>query len=783
MRAAFALLWLLIAAAAVAHVGTVLWQGLPLDTDLMALLPVEEQDSGLQDAKARMAREVSQRVVILAGHADRGEARAAAQALRDGLMAAGVLKDSGDVPAAEALRRLGQTYFPHRDGLLSAADRQSLMDGQADRLLRRAMSQIYGVGGMADGRLLAADPFLLLPAFLADLPVPASRLTQDDGWPSVSEGGKTWVLVTGRLTGEAFALAEQDRFITAFNRLRDDVSARRPGLEILRLGAVFYAEAGARQAMEESSVIGTVSLAGSVLLILVVFRTLSPLLLSLLALGAGMAVAVSVSLLIFGRLHAAAMMFGAGLVGVAVDYSLHYFGQVFAGRDDPHDRLRHVMTGLVLGLITTLVGYGALALSPLPGLRQVAVFSAAGLIGSFAAVLLWFPFLDRSRPRSMAAPLHLFSTALWQFWDKRSLTPVRWSLAALVLAAAAWGTIRLTVDDDVRRQQALDPALAAEQARLQRLIGIEGSGQFFLVRAGDTETALRQEEALGDRLDQLKAEGALGGWRSPARFAPSAQRQQENAQWVAQRLERPHLAAFRAAIGMGEPPAQIRAEVPLALQDILETGAVPMLSALILGEGVHMVALDTPRDLPRLAGAADGLPGVRFVDPTADLTSLLGTYRHRALWLIAVSAALIAPLLVWRYGLRGALHTLIPSAAALFLTPPLLAVMGLPFTFFGAMGLVLLLSISVDYGLFCAEANGNRDPVTVLATWLATLTTALSFGLLAFSQVPAVRSFGAVMLVGITLAVILAPVAGKARPRRAVVPWFANGKSCKKAAS
>lgn len=772
MRMVLALLLALITGAATVHVGLSVWHGLPLDTDLMALLPGEERDAGLQQAKTRMTHEVSQRIILLVGHDDGEQARAAAKVLHDGLIAAGVMRDAGDVPAAEALQRLGAVYMPHRASLLSDADRLVLESGEGQRLVRRAMSQIYGVGSVADSRLLAADPFLLLPAFLASLPVPSSRLTMQDGWLGTVEDGKHWILVSGRLADEAFALAAQEQFMASFGQLWDGLRSATPNLEILRLGAVFYAEAGARQAIDESSRIGTISLVGSVLLIVLVFRRAAPLLLSLLALGAGMVLAMSVSLLLFGQLHVASLMFGAALIGVAVDYSLHYFGQVFSRQSDPYQRLIHVLPGMVLGLITTLVGYAAMALSPLPGLRQIAMFSGAGLIGAFAAVALWVPWFDRAPLRRMPGPLHAFATAVQYLWDRQSLAPLRWLAILSVLALAGWGAMHLSVDDDVRRQQALDPVLAGEQARLQELIGIEGSGQFFLIRATTVEAALQLEEQLGQRLNQLVREGHLAGWRSPARFVPSLQRQQTDADLIRDRLAAPYLASFGATIGMAEPRLAIPSEDGLLLSDLIQTGALPMVATLISGEGSHIVALDNPRDLVRLAVAAEGLPGVRFVDPTADLTSLLGAYRSRALWLIVITAALMAPFLIWRYGLRGALFLMLPAAAALLLTPALLAVVGLPFTFFSAMGMVLLLSLGMDYGLFCAEAEGNHDPVTLLATWLTTLTTVLSFGLLAFSKVPAVQSFGAVLLVGVTLAAILAPLAGRARARREFIPWI-----------
>jgi predicted exporter len=121
------------------------------------------------------------------------------------------------------------------------------------------------------------------------------------------------------------------------------------------------------------------------------------------------------------------------------------------------------------------------------------------------------------------------------------------------------------------------------------------------------------------------------------------------------------------------------------------------------------------------------------------------------------------PMLIWRYGGRSALRVMAPSVAAVALAPSLAALMGVGFTFFNAMALVLVLSIGVDYSVFCRETSGVRKPVTMLAVALAALSSLLSFGLLALSRVFAVHAFGVTMLIGISLAFLLAPAAGDAR--------------------
>ena len=73
---------------------------------------------------------------------------------------------------------------------------------------------------------------------------------------------------------------------------------------------------------------------------------------------------------------------------------------------------------------------------------------------------------------------------------------------------------------------------------------------------------------------------------------------------------------------------------------------------------------------------AEAVPGVRFVDPTEDVTRLLGEYRRRAIILIVVSMLLMMPVLVWRYGLRGAGRVTLPPAIAVLAAPPLVALAG-----------------------------------------------------------------------------------------------------------
>jgi hypothetical protein len=261
----------------------------------------------------------------------------------------------------------------------------------------------------------------------------------------------------------------------------------------------------------------------------------------------------------------------------------------------------------------------------------------------------------------------------------------------------------------------------------------------------------------------------------PSQYIPSAVRQMENRMLQREHLYNPLLAQQAVQLSLTDKPETPNDKTPpLTIADAKKLGNPPaFLSALLLddtgGEVTHMVSLDAVTQPEALAAAAADLQGVRFVDPASDFSRLLGKYRSRAIRLLTLSAVLMTPLLIWRYGFWKGLWVMVPPLLAVILAPALRGLAGGSFTFFDAMALVLVLSIGVDYAVFCAESTEERKSVTILAVTMAACTALLSFGLLALSKVAAVHNFGATMTLGILLSFLFAPLARLAsRERRSL---------------
>jgi predicted exporter len=733
------------------------WRDARLETDVLALLPRDERAPDVERATRQLADQAARRVVAMVGARDWTAARAAAAAWRGALATHGAGLVPVDVPAGGEADRSVAFYAPWRDRLLTPEQRAWLRDAAPAALERSALASLHQPGAGPRLTEWAADPLALWPQWWAER-AGEIRARPRDGELALSDDGLEWIVLPYTTPGGAFTFDGERRLETAFRAAEAAAREQSPGVRVLVAGVPLHVESAAALAYREVNAIGWGSLAAVLLLVWLAFRATTPIVLIGLSLVVGMATALSVTAWAFGSVHLMTLVFGASLVGVAEDYGIHYFASR-QGRPGlaPRRLMRRLLPGLLVALGTSVLGYLVLGLAPFPGLRQMALFSAVGLAAAFVTVWCWFPLLDRRGigPNGFASTI-ADSLASWPRlrWTTRHAA----AGAALALAAAA-GLAQLRADDDIRQLQATPAALAYAQREVGRLLGVASPVQFFIVRGSSEAQVLEHEEALKDRLQPLVRDGAIGGWRALSDWVPSPQRQQADAELTA-RVEAQVVAGVNRTLGEALARPAYEAQ-PLGLAQWLASPASAAGGALWLGDtgGTHasvvmLRGLGDPAALPRLAAAADGVPGVRWVDRTAEVSSLLGRYRYAMGGLLLAAHAGVLLVLALRYR-RAAWRAWLPTALASLGVLAMLGWLGLPLQLFHVLALALLLGVGIDYGVFLLEHRG--DGSAWLAVILGAASTGLAFGLLALSHTPALHAFGLTLAIGLALVAVLAP--------------------------
>jgi len=765
-----ALLWALVVCLLLGH-NAWLWLGQRIapDTDILALLPLDERDPVLQQSFTHMVDSAQQRVVVLVGANEWADAGRAADAYRK------VLAPHAELISFDAMGDTSQANWlsslqPHAALLIGAAQERQLREEGPQFWTESALARLYSAFSGPRLGAFRDDPFGLFAGWAQER-AGETPVRPRDGRLFVAGQGREYVLLTYTLTPSAFSLGAQQAVVPLLDQARAAAHSAVPSSEIIAAGVVLHAAAAGAQASREVHTIGAGSLVGIVLLTWFTFRSVKPITLVLLSIGVGFLGALSLCWLLFGRIHLLTLVFGASLIGVAQDYGIYFLcHRLGADRalDSPR-LLRRLLPGLGLTLLAAVIGYLGLALTPFPGLRHMAVFSALGLVFAWLTVVCWFPVLihaDTLKPGWLARRYR----ALVLAWPRFSGGPRTLALLAVLAVFAAAGWSRLTTNDDIRSLQSSPPALIADQIKLGKLLDAPSPVQYYLVRGASIEEVLQREEALKRRLDLLIAGKHIAGYQALSNWVPSKHTQAARLALVDAKLlgEAGPLAALAQAIGEDrEWVAQTRAHLhqaaqPMALEAFMRTPASQPWRHLWLGEveGVQasIVALRGMRyaSIPELAKAADGMPGVQWVDKVGGISSVLGRYRADMGWVVLGAYLVVFLVLLPRYRSRT-WRVLAPTALASVLTLAAIGLAGQGLTLFHVLALMLLLGVGVDYGIFMQEDHLEAGDAPWLAVGLSAVSAILAFGLLGLSGTPALQAFGMTMLVGTALVWLAAP--------------------------
>jgi predicted exporter len=750
--------WLLLVLALAVH-QLQFWRASRLDTDVMALLPTSERTATADRVLRRLADGVAREVVVLVGSPDWARTRAAAQRFSAATgRQADLLKPVDKIAAFDFDAALA-FYRPWRDRLLTDAQRSQLQAADPDVLARQALTRLYQLSTGPRLTDWAADPLGLWQDWWLSRAA-VTRVHERDGLAALSGDGREWALLSYQITKPAFSVSGNTDY---GDLLKAAEAAARQGdndVRVIAAGIPLHAEAAAAQANLEMNVIGWGSLAAVLLLVWLAFRSLRPIVLVGLSLLIGTAAAISATAIVFDRVHLITLVFGASLVGVAEDFGIHYFvtRQAMPGALPPKV-MRFLLPGMALALLTSVVAYLALGIAPFPGLRQMALFSAVGLVAAFLTVVFWFPLLDRGSLRQTRLSTWLAeSLARWPRVRNDARTWLALAVLALFIVPGIW---QVRVVDDVRQLQSSPPALVDAQRAAGRLLGTPSPAQFVLVRGATPDEVLAREEAVKARLADAVGRGDLAGFLSISDWVPSAARQRADAA-LANRQELAVRQRVAQALGgtIAAPPAASKDSV-LTLPAWLAHPVSGTLRHLWLdreGDGYASVmllrGLEKPSAMPGIAQAVNQVRGAEWVDRIADLSGLLHHYRVLMSWLLLAGAAGVALLLGWRYG-RAGWRALVPTLLAAAFSVAVLGWLQVPLQLFSVLALALLLGVGVDYGIFLLEHPG--DGVSWTAIVLGAASTLLAFGLLALSSTPALHAFGMTMLSGVGAVWVLSP--------------------------
>jgi predicted exporter len=719
-----------------------------ISTDVLDLIPANERVPELALIRALASETEARTMLIVVSRAD-GSAPPleAAQKLATALSRSPAFARAialGDTAWRDAI---GRELFEQRFALLfptwlAGRDEPHLSRDTAKRL--RTFLETPEALALQD--LIPADPLLLLPDALTRLRR-GLELVQPEAKGADATNGLVWA----QLAASPLTEAGQAPAFAAIEAAAAELRTGDSGLRVAFTGVNRFAAASRARIEHEVQWINTLSLVAVLAVACVFIRAVHRALHLVPVIAFAVLGAWVVTTMSFERVHVIVFVLGALLTGVAIDYGFYLFMQPPAYPDEDYwDKVRRLAKPLLASCFTTVVGFALLLFSELPMIRQLGVFVGAGLLCALGSAVIYFStvqncFLEPRRFRAaVARPAVTRSRS-------RAWMVGLWVVALVGLARIGWR-------DDIRELEVPAPEIQAEDARIRALFGQRAGSVVYLTYGARVEEARaaveRLERWLGDKVPVANLAAIVptrSAWENAKRFVreqpdfPAQLRAALTAEgFTADEFER----FFK---GYADYAAQA------ATSDL--TTAVQKLQTRLVGPTALLLHLGAAQNwFVSIAERAPAEP------PPADthtvqasqlqsLNRLFASYRRSALHLSLLGLALVGLGVFATYGLRDGLRIFaIPCGTCLGIFG-VFGWLGQPLNLFHLLGAFLGVCLTHNYSIFSATSAYRHEPPPV-SVRLSALTTASSFGVLAFSGIPVVRVLG-ITVASMVLAALL----------------------------
>jgi predicted exporter len=784
-----AIRWLFLAS--LAALGAWAVEHVELSTDITRFMPAES-DTELAMLASRLSdSELTRTMILTIGASDLDAAVAAARGLGDRLRVDPEVQTVRSGVGPEQLEETYRLYFPRRYAFLSEEPEREIPALVTPAALQQRARELRASLALPTATLMknlaTSDPIGAFERLIGRLRSQRPPLDMQGGGFVTPDHRFAVLFLTTRHS--AFDSEPQARLLAKIDTAFAEIAAASPvPLALEKSGANRFAVAAEAGIRRDVHWIVAVSSFGVAVVFLAFLRSLRFFLLAVLPAVSGIVFGTVVTRVAFGRIDGVTMAFGASLIGVAIDYSIHVLDHHTL---DPGTNIRvlvrRLRASIAVGGLTTMASFVGLALTSFPGFREIGFFSTVGIGASLFVTLFILPaFLSGEHAARFAPPLaERLAGAFGDAVRWLALRPGVLSAASLACIAASAALLPLlSFDDDLTHLMSLDPSLRAEEERVRARVAREDSGRVIFTLGVDADEAIARNDAVAARLAAAHAAGTVGEFRSLHSLLWSRDLQQRNLRALAaipdlaDRVEtefaaegfRPEaFAPFRAGLAEPAPPlldaAALRAS---PLRDLI----APLL--LDLGDRAAAVTyLRGESDSAPLEAALAGLDHVHVFDQKSFMNAIYRAFRVTTIQQLGVGSGLVVVVLALYYRrLRPALAAFLPSLLVGAVTAALFAAVGAPMNLLHVTSLVMVMGMGVDYGVFIVDSARDRKELdgTLFSLFLSCITTVFVFGTLAISQHAALRAMGATTGVGILISFALSPVTLLLLPRAERTP-------------
>ncbi len=558
-----------------------------------------------------------------------------------------------------------------------------------------------------------------------------------------------------------------DRTISALNREYG------PGVQAEYFGGVAVAVANARRIKKD--VMLTVGIAFLLILtfMMIYFRRKSIIPVIIVPVLLGALLALGIISLAKGTMSAIALGVGSVLVGIAIDYALHFFTH-YQATGSVKKVLRDISLPILISCVTTASAFLCLELVSSYALRDVGVFAALSVIFAALFALLVLPHMVRGGKRKAKEQfIHRFTS--YPFHRNIYLKGI--VILFTMISLFYFRDVRF--DEDLESMSYMSEHLRRSEENINRISNISQRTIYIVSTGRDMDEALRANSRLKPELDALKSGKQIQDYLLPSDLLLSDSVAGEkierwNTFWDGKRdstlarlynagrkykFKKSSFDEFKDLIQ--KDPGKARDTLNKKLTGIFLNAYVSAADSVATIVTTVKVQLDDKALVhERLGDMKDQV----IIDRQYLAMRYVNMLRSDFGLLVTVSLSVVFLILLISFGrIELALITFIPMTISWIWTLGIMGLFGVKFTIFNVVISTFIFGLGIDYSIFITRGmlqrfKYGRDnlPSYKTSIFLSALTTISGVGVLILASHPALKSIAAVSVIGISSVVFLA---------------------------
>lgn len=549
-----------------------------------------------------------------------------------------------------------------------------------------------------------------------------------------------------------------------------------PEIEVNYFGTPVISEANAGRIKKDLMITLSLSIIFLLLLLGFYFRNILAPVILLVPVIIGGALALALLYLIKGGISAISLGMGSVLLGIGIDFSLHFFTH-YKQTGSVKELFNDLSKPIVVGAITTASAFICLFLIRSPGLQDFGLFAALSVLSTALATLIFLPLImvPVFKGTFEKTPITFAGSVTSYEYHKNTYLV----LTVLILTVVFFFTGRkVTFNGNLMDMNYMTEKLKKAESKISQKTTFTSSSVFIVTTGRSMDEALANNDMITDTLDQLKKAGIVTEYFNANNLMPSQDQQREKIRmWNAFWDKRKEFLAgtmIREGRAIGFKPESFdrflnmlnKEYLPLPAENFKEISRLFLQDYLIENEdqsAVITLVKTEKYNKQRIKEGISGLERSYYFDRQEFSERMFGLIKSQFNQLLWYSSILVFMLLLISFGrIELALVTFIPLILSWIWTIGIMGIFDIRFNFFNLMISTFIFGLGDDYSIFMTEGHLHklqykRDNIQTFrrSVILSALTTVIGIGVLLFAGHPALKSIALVTVIGITSAVII----------------------------